>query len=883
MSTLSETLVYSCPLTTPLLNKPKATATTTATVATNYLVTNGTTVNNSSLCHSTHKTSTNAPANSDVNANDVVSKTVSSNVLISSNGWDQSGRPTVRCANGASRGNYEPVSSCRALKRAVAALNRLDDFTCEKIGSGFFSEVFKVTHRVTGQVMVLKMNMSHSNRPNMLREVQLMNRLSHPNILRFMGVCVHEGQLHALTEYINEGSLEQLLSSKSDELLWSLRIKLALDIARGMNYLHSKGVFHRDLTSKNVLIKKTEEGLTAVVGDFGLAEKIPDPLVTSYRLPTVGSPYWMAPECLKGEWYNEKADVFSYGIILCEIIARIEADPDFLPRTENFGLDYMAFSVMCPNCPPAFLSLAFSCVKIDYKSRPSFAEIEVQLEELLSKVQEEETAMASAPTPMGQTNSLPPLSVRCDEPVMSSGRSLGVRVNKEQDVEVEMVCARRPRIEVKVGSAGSKLGRATSQMSCASSLQIVSNTNSSSNNKVLHRRSMSEDALLSVCTASPCSPSDKARCHYQASNGPPFFPLTTKHIGEVMSVVDPHYRPGPRNLNPFATLVQFRDGKKILASSKDLFSSCFELPSPASLVAPPCTPNCSEESSHPSSSFPGVCQMSRSNSLPGSPNLLRRTVQKRNVHRTASCTSPVLNDRTKMVTSEASPFTPLLLPRLEETHGGGYGRRRGSCESGFFSVGDSERMSTSDLSPEPNSTSFEDGSCCGYPPLHFSSQANESEIESDPGDAECPCRGAPSDGVQRQLLRSSSEVSEASEEDAPSQRYSTFLLTSVAAPSTTAIVRRRPDRSRTARPLSCPRIGCHAEGGSGDSPCSCSIPVTSAGHSDSSSPDSTSSTSSHPKNSKTVIQSNKYHVLTTKSAPDSANPSVVLSGTNCKT
>ncbi|XP_068809070.1 dual specificity testis-specific protein kinase 2 isoform X2 [Struthio camelus] len=230
------------------------------------------------------------------------------------------------------------TSSYRALISAFSRLTRLDDFTCEKIGSGFFSEVFKVRHRTSDQVMALKMNTLNSNRANMLKEVQLMNRLSHPNILRFMGVCVHQGQLHALTE--------------------------------------------------NCLIKHDENGYSAIVGDFGLAEKIPD---HSEKLPVVGSPFWMAPEVLRDEPYNEKADVFSYGIILCEIIARIQADPDYLPRTENFGLDYDAFQHMVGDCPPDFLQLAFNCCNMDPKLRPSFADIVRTLEEILNRLRNEES------------------------------------------------------------------------------------------------------------------------------------------------------------------------------------------------------------------------------------------------------------------------------------------------------------------------------------------------------------------------------------------------------------------------------------------------------------------------------------------------------------
>lgn len=90
----------------------------------------------------------------------------------------------------------------------------------------------------------------------------------------------------------------------------------------------------------------------------------------------VGSPYWVSPECLKNQFYDERSDVFSFGIICCEIIARIEADPDIMPRSDSFGLDYLAFVDLCPvDTPPVFLRLAFYCCIVSLISVLNLAKV----------------------------------------------------------------------------------------------------------------------------------------------------------------------------------------------------------------------------------------------------------------------------------------------------------------------------------------------------------------------------------------------------------------------------------------------------------------------------------------------------------------------------
>jgi protein kinase 1 len=138
-----------------------------------------------------------------------------------------------------------------ALRDAVSTVSGLEDFEIlESIGAGFFAEVFKVRHVPTDQIMVLKMNKNATNSLKSLREVELLKMLHHPHTLQYVGACVSGGQLHPLTEYVNGGSLEQLLQDGKVDLSWSVRVKLAKEIAFGMQYLHSHGFLHRDLNSR---------------------------------------------------------------------------------------------------------------------------------------------------------------------------------------------------------------------------------------------------------------------------------------------------------------------------------------------------------------------------------------------------------------------------------------------------------------------------------------------------------------------------------------------------------------------------------------------------------------------------------------------------------
>uniref|UniRef100_A0A6Q2XM61 LIM domain kinase 1 n=1 Tax=Esox lucius TaxID=8010 RepID=A0A6Q2XM61_ESOLU len=255
----------------------------------------------------------------------------------------------------------------------------------EVLGKGSFGQAVKVTHKETGEVMVMKelIRFDEETQKTFLKEVKVMRCLNHPNVLRFIGLLYKDNRLNFISEFVKGGTLRETIKKMESDFSWRLRVSYAKDIAAGMAYLHSMNVIHRDLNSENCLVRENQ---SVVVADFGLArlvmeEKAQSRLDRRKRYTVVGNPYWMAPEMIHGKSYDERVDIFSFGIMMCEVIGRVSADPDYLPRTSDFGLNVPGFLERYhpPECPSAFMPLAALCCDLD----PSFIKLEEWLNNLL--------------------------------------------------------------------------------------------------------------------------------------------------------------------------------------------------------------------------------------------------------------------------------------------------------------------------------------------------------------------------------------------------------------------------------------------------------------------------------------------------------------------
>eukprot|EP00301_Raphidiophrys_heterophryoidea_P002133 c10998_g1_i1.p1 GENE.c10998_g1_i1~~c10998_g1_i1.p1 ORF type:complete len:857 (-),score=212.59 c10998_g1_i1:398-2911(-) len=276
-----------------------------------------------------------------------------------------------------------------------------------QIGAGAFSKVY--VGRYFGDLVAIKI--LQRKRDDMekyiLRELELVQNLQHPNILSYVGACdtppnsgprgmweappPQAGLLYLITEYAVCGNLHSLLTNTEVSLGWKFRMCIARDVAAAMKHIHDKHVIHRDIKAENVLLG---EDFKPKLSDFGLARVVPNEN-EKQRMSLCGTDSHMAPELKLDEEYNTQADVFSFGVLLAEIITRKQIskgpeDPNqFLARqpANFFEMNLEELRAVCEgtSAPASLVELVCQCCEPEPEMRPSANDI---LEWLLDLVDE---------------------------------------------------------------------------------------------------------------------------------------------------------------------------------------------------------------------------------------------------------------------------------------------------------------------------------------------------------------------------------------------------------------------------------------------------------------------------------------------------------------
>ncbi|XP_059308821.1 cysteine-rich receptor-like protein kinase 43 isoform X2 [Lycium ferocissimum] len=204
-----------------------------------------------------------------------------------------------------------------------------------KLGEGGFGPVFKGQLSDGRQIAVKKL--SHSSRQGMKEfknEAKLLARVQHRNVVNLLGYCAHGVEKLIVYEYVANESLDKILfkSAKRDVLNWKQRHDIIIGMARGLLYLHEgshKCIIHRDIKASNILL---DDKWVPKIADFGMARLYPEDQ-THVNTRVAGTNGYMAPEYVMYGHLSVKADVFSFGVVVLELISgqknsNFNRDPD---------------------------------------------------------------------------------------------------------------------------------------------------------------------------------------------------------------------------------------------------------------------------------------------------------------------------------------------------------------------------------------------------------------------------------------------------------------------------------------------------------------------------------------------------------------------------
>ncbi|XP_010263510.1 PREDICTED: probable receptor-like protein kinase At1g49730 isoform X2 [Nelumbo nucifera] len=290
-------------------------------------------------------------------------------------------RPIRKCQEGPSMFRK---FSYKETKKATDNFNTI-------IGRGGFGTVYKAQFSDGCVVAVKRMNkVSEQGEDEFCREMELLGRLHHRHLVALRGFCVEKHERFLMYEYMENGSLkDHLHSPDKTPLSWSTRIQIAIDVANALEYLHfycDPPLCHRDIKSSNILL---DENFVAKVADFGLAHASKtgsisfEPVNTDIR----GTPGYMDPEYVVTQELTEKSDIYSYGVLLLELVTARRAIQDSRNLVE-WSQPFMATESGLPELVDPAIGDSFDleqlqtlvtivrwCTQREGKARPSIKQV----------------------------------------------------------------------------------------------------------------------------------------------------------------------------------------------------------------------------------------------------------------------------------------------------------------------------------------------------------------------------------------------------------------------------------------------------------------------------------------------------------------------------
>ncbi|XP_062321842.1 ephrin type-B receptor 5 [Osmerus eperlanus] len=261
----------------------------------------------------------------------------------------------------------------------------------EVIGAAQFGEVSRGRYRPLGRrellvaVKTLRWGVTDREKGVFLSEAGVLGQFDHPNVLKLEGVATHSPPERIITEFMENGPLDAFLRENEDQFSVLQLVGMVRGVGAGMRYLSEKNFVHRDLAARNVLVNSN---LVCKVSDFGLSRLMRG---LDHNMPTytasLGSKIpvrWTAPEAFQHRKFSSASDVWSFGILMWEVMSYGERPYWDMSNQEVMKAVADQYRLPAPhNCPPALHSLMLQCWQAERGDRPAFDSLLSSLDRLI--------------------------------------------------------------------------------------------------------------------------------------------------------------------------------------------------------------------------------------------------------------------------------------------------------------------------------------------------------------------------------------------------------------------------------------------------------------------------------------------------------------------